>query len=74
MARPTRLTLLIHLSNRSVALRADAAYFVDWIDRLIQVCASAGRYPSDRERNDVAAIFRKGQAYYARIVADAGAS
>ena len=61
--------IYIMVGGAAVAKPDDAAYFVDWIDRLIAMCAKVGRYPSDEERDAVAAIFRKGQAHYANIVA-----
>jgi hypothetical protein len=42
----------------------DAAYFADWIDRLIAMTAERGVFESERERDDVIAEFGKGRAYY----------
>ena len=45
----------------------DAAYFVDWIERLIAVTEERARFPSAAERERVLALFREGQAYYRGI-------
>jgi hypothetical protein len=42
----------------------DAAYFVEWIERLIAMTLLKGRFASDAERDAVIAEFRAGQAYY----------
>jgi hypothetical protein len=47
--------------------KEDAAYFVDWIDRLIAMCREHGRYESESEREQVTDLFRNGQDYYRRI-------
>ena len=60
--------IYVSVGGAPVADRDSAAYFVDWIERLIAMSASAGRYPSESERDDVAALFRRGQAYYRAIV------
>lgn len=61
--------IYVSVDRAPLAKREDAAYFVDWIERLIAMCASVGHYPSDLERDSVGAIFRKGRAYYDAIVA-----
>jgi hypothetical protein len=42
----------------------DAAYFVEWIDRLVSLVETRGRFPSAVERRDMVALFRKAQAHY----------
>jgi hypothetical protein len=37
---------------------------VDWIDRLIDVTEARAHFPSERERDELLAVFRKGQEYY----------
>jgi hypothetical protein len=49
-----------------------AAYFVEWIERLIAVTEERARFPSADERERVVALFREGQAYY-RTASGAGA-
>jgi hypothetical protein len=51
----------------------DAAYFVEWIDRLIAMTQMKGRFESDADRDAVIAEFRAGQAYYAAQTATASA-
>ncbi|HEX5478746.1 MAG TPA: CehA/McbA family metallohydrolase [Dehalococcoidia bacterium] len=47
-----------------IARPDDAAYFVAWIDRLIETVRAHGRFASDEQREDVVATFREGQRYY----------
>jgi hypothetical protein len=42
----------------------DAAYFIDWIDRLIAMTEREGRFESDADREASIAEFRAGQDYY----------
>ncbi len=49
------------------ASATDAAYFVEWIDRLIDLATREGRYRSDDERGGVFATFREGRAFFERI-------
>ncbi len=53
--------------------RHDAAYFVEWIDRLIAQTEVKGRFASDADRDAVIAEFRAGQAYYAAQLENTGA-
>lgn len=41
-----------------------AAYFVEWIDRLVDLAARRGKYPDDASRDRVAALFTQAQEYY----------
>ncbi|HYM15972.1 MAG TPA: CehA/McbA family metallohydrolase [Dehalococcoidia bacterium] len=43
---------------------ADAAYFAEWIERLIAMTEREGRFPDDASRDAVIAEFRAAQAYY----------
>lgn len=45
----------------------DAAYFVEWIERLIAMCREHGRYPSDADRDEVIELFRSAQERYRSI-------
>ncbi len=60
--------IYITVGTATLGVRDSAAYFVDWIDRLIAMSAEAGRYPSEVERDQVVALFRRGQEYYRAIV------
>jgi hypothetical protein len=57
----------VAVDGAPVQSRDDAAYFVEWIDRLIDMAARTNRYASDADRDAVAAIFRRGQEYYRAI-------
>jgi hypothetical protein len=54
----------VNVAGGPVASPSDAAYFVDWIDRLVAVTEEHARFPSAAERDEVIALFRQGQAYY----------
>jgi hypothetical protein len=43
---------------------ASAAYFVEWIDRLTDLCARRAKYPDDASRERVAGLFREARAVY----------
>ena len=58
----------VTVGEESLVQREAAAYFVDWIDRLIGLCNEQGRYPSDTQRDEVVELFRSAQAHYERIV------
>ncbi|MEO1998729.1 MAG: CehA/McbA family metallohydrolase, partial [Planctomycetaceae bacterium] len=57
------------IAERPIGSSEDAAYFVDWIERLLRVVAVRNRYPSDKARREVEALFRKAQAAF-RVMAD----
>jgi hypothetical protein len=59
--------IYVTVGGAPVARADDAAYFVDWIDRLIATTEEKARFPSDAERERVVAIFRSGQDYYRAI-------
>jgi hypothetical protein len=56
--------IYVTVPDRPLAHRDDATYFINWIERLIIVTETKARFPSERERDDVIALFRKGQEYY----------
>ncbi len=60
--------IYVTIDGAPIAASEDAAFFVEWIDRLIEMYARVGHVPSDAERDAVIAIFREGQAYYRRII------
>ncbi|MBF6600266.1 MAG: CehA/McbA family metallohydrolase [Dehalococcoidia bacterium] len=55
------------VDDEPIARAEDAAYFVDWIERLIALTAGEGRFASAAQRDEVLALFREGQAYYRGI-------
>ncbi len=58
----------VTVGGAPIAKRDDAAYFVEWIERLIAVTIERARFPSETERDAVVALFREGQAYYRALV------
>ena len=48
---------------------AAAAYFVEWIDRLITMCRTDGRYPDDASRDEVIALFASAREVYETLTA-----
>ena len=62
-------TSAIYVTANGAPVRraADAAYFVEWIERLIAMAEERGSYATRDECEGVVAIFREGQAYYRRI-------
>jgi hypothetical protein len=57
----------VNVDGAAVTKPDDAAYFVEWIDRLIAVTEERARFPSSAERDHVIAIFRSGQDFYRAI-------
>ncbi len=51
-------------------LREDGAFFVRWIDQLIDMARQRGKYASDEQREEVIELFRKGRAYYEKVAAE----
>jgi hypothetical protein len=58
----------VTVGGAKVEKREDAAYFVEWIERLIAMCEEHGRYESEAERKQVTQLFRGAQEHYRRIV------
>jgi len=56
--------IYVNVAGAPIASRADAAYFVEWIDRLIEMCEREGSYASAADRDAVVALFREAQRYY----------
>ena len=57
----------ISVGEENPRMRDAAAYFVEWIERLISLCNEQGRYPSEMKRDEVIELFRSAQAHYERI-------
>ncbi len=58
----------VTVDTKPVQRQDDAAYFVEWIDRLIEMCCEEGRYVSDAQRDEVIHVLREGQQRYQAIV------
>jgi hypothetical protein len=54
----------INVAGEPVRDPAAGRYFVEWIDRLIAMCRSDGRYPDDAAQDEVIALFASARAYY----------
>jgi len=59
--------IYVTVGGAPVSRPEDAAYFFEWIGRLIATTETKGSYATPAEREGIAALFREGQAYYARI-------
>ncbi|MCH2570819.1 MAG: hypothetical protein MK103_05560, partial [Planctomycetes bacterium] len=51
----------IKISGKPIRHRDDAAYFVTWIDKLLNIVATRNRYPTPEDRERVETLFRKAQ-------------
>ncbi len=60
--------IYVSVPDAPIPCATDAAYFIAWIDRLIALVESRGRFPSDAERDEMVALFRKGQANYRSLI------
>jgi hypothetical protein len=58
----------VTVGGAKVERREEAAYFVEWIERLIAMCEEHGRYASEAEREHVTNLFRRAQEHYRKIV------
>jgi hypothetical protein len=56
--------IYVTVDGRSRRNVADAAYFVEWIERLIDMTEREGRFPGDAARDEVLARFREGRAFF----------
>jgi hypothetical protein len=61
----------VTVAGKPIASRKDAAYFVDWIDKMLGVIAARNRFADPADRRQVEALFRKAQDAY-RKMAEAG--
>jgi hypothetical protein len=56
-----------YIDKQPIAFPEDARVVVAWIDRLIQDVVASPRFATEEKRNEVVALFRKGQRYYQEI-------
>ncbi|MHB8375810.1 MAG: CehA/McbA family metallohydrolase [Dehalococcoidia bacterium] len=56
--------IYVTVDDAPIARGEDAAYFVEWIERLMALARERGRFASDEQRDQVLVVFREGQAYY----------
>lgn len=57
----------VSIADRPQGSAQDGAYFVSWIDRLIEMAIERGSYASDADRDRVVALFRSGQEHFRRF-------
>ncbi|HAY78552.1 MAG TPA: hypothetical protein DCY79_01955 [Planctomycetaceae bacterium] len=57
----------VEIDDKPIARPQDAAYFVDWIDRLLRVVAARDRYASASERQAVERLFRRARDRYQKL-------
>jgi hypothetical protein len=51
----------VNVAGQGVASRQDAAYFVDWIEKMLGVVAARNRFGGVEDRRQVETLFRKAQ-------------
>lgn len=59
--------IYIQVGDQPIRHQQDAAYFVDWIDRLLRVVATRDRYANADDRQRVETLFRTAQAKFRRM-------
>ncbi len=57
----------VQVAGRRITSREDAAYFVDWIERLLRVVAARNRYDSAEDRRQVETLFRRAQSEFRKM-------
>ena len=57
----------LSLQQQPIVHRADAAYFVDWIGRLLRVVATRDRYAAAADRQRVEKLFRHAQQKFRQL-------
>ena len=55
------------VDDKPIASKGDAEYMLRWIDRILEVSESPGRYQSDEDRAEVQRIFREAREVYEEI-------
>lgn len=63
--------VFVRITDQPIASAVDAAYFVDWIDRLLRVVATRDRYATSDDSQEITTLFQKAQDRF-RKMADQG--
>jgi len=63
--------VFVTVAGKPIASKKDAAFFVEWIDRLIDSMGRRNRYAKPEDRQRVEALFRRAQTLF-REIATAG--
>jgi TolB protein len=59
--------VFVRVAGKSIASKKDAAFFVAWIDRLIDSMGRRNRYAKREDRQRVEALFRRAQTHFQEI-------
>jgi hypothetical protein len=59
--------VFVRVAGKSIASKKDAAFFVAWIDRLIDSMGRRNRYAKREDRQRVEALFRRAQTRFQEI-------
>ncbi|MFQ5948129.1 MAG: CehA/McbA family metallohydrolase, partial [Acidimicrobiia bacterium] len=59
--------IYVDAEGQPVASAEDAAYFVEWIDRLCAMAEETGRYATDEDRDTIIELFREAQQRYREL-------
>jgi hypothetical protein len=57
----------VYVGEGKIAVRADAAFYVDWIERLIARVEQRGRFAGEARKREVIDLFRRALAIYREI-------
>ena len=58
------------VDGKGVSRKEDGQFFVAWVDQLISRVQDKGRFASEEQRQEVAALFKKARAYYEGVAAE----
>ncbi len=59
--------IYVRVDGRPVAFKASAEYMLQWVDRLIALAQTPGRFAQPADRDAVLATYRKARDYYATV-------
>src|SRR4029434_4458975 len=59
--------VFVTVAGKPIASKKDAAFFVEWIDRLIDSIGRRNRYAKPEDRQRVEALFRRAQTRFREI-------
>jgi TolB protein len=63
--------IFVTVAGKPIASKKDAAFFVEWIDRLIDSMGRRNRYAKPEDRQRVEALFRRAQTRFREIATSA---
>jgi hypothetical protein len=62
----------VHAGGAAIASAADAAFFRDWVDRLMREVREEGVFDGDGQRREVLDLFARARQIYARTAGETG--